>query len=576
MPFLLLASQAWALGLGEIRLSSALNEPMRAEIELLAATPEELDNLTVALASDETFTRYDLDRPLFLTRLQFQIVRSGRSDGNIIRVTSVEPVTEPFVTFLVEASWSRGRLLREYTILLDPPTFAPPPATQSAQAVTAPTRATPSDAGQIQRQPAPQQQAAPAPSRPSVQAPVQSQPTQPAPQPATPTQGQPTFDNSPGGDLLVVRGDTLWGITNRVRPDSRLTINQTMLAIYEANPEAFAGNINILRAGATLRIPSADDVFRISRGDAFAEVRRQNEAWGGAGVPTIAPAATSPSLTLVPPDEEDAIDLSDDFVDTGVADLVDDTVDDVVVDPVDARINEIQDILSDQDALISIPDNELAALRQELAELRGEAPPVDDIVDDELLVEDDVTAADDAIVDDATPAEDVTAIPQVVTTTPTDDGILDTIRNFAGNFWVLVGGALLLTVIILVWFMRRAANRDDEDVTGVWDALDSDEMEADTMASTERLQALARTDSESIVVVETEQQPGNDELFGMDLVWIRWRHRSSRSLRHRNLQPRRRWLKCHLTHRLKRPAPTSHSKIRSAAKLRSTLISQIL
>ena len=71
VPFLLLASQAWALGLGDIRLSSALNEPLRAEIELLAATPEELNNLTIQLASQETFQRYDLERPLFLTRVQF-------------------------------------------------------------------------------------------------------------------------------------------------------------------------------------------------------------------------------------------------------------------------------------------------------------------------------------------------------------------------------------------------------------------------------------------------------------------------------------------------------------------------
>jgi pilus assembly protein FimV len=515
MPFLLLASQAWALGLGEIRLSSALNEPMRAEIELIAATPEELDNLTIALASEETFSRYDLDRPLFLTRLQFEMVRSGRADGNVIRVTSIAPITEPFVTFLVEASWSRGRLLREYTILLDPPTFAPPPAAQSTQAVTAPTRVTPSDSGQIQRQPAPQPQAAPAPSRAPVQAPVQSssnQPVQQQPTPTpTPTQGQPTFDDSPGGDLLVVRGDTLWGITNRVRPDSRLTINQTMLAIFEANPEAFADNINVLRAGATLRIPSADDVFRISRGDAFAEVVRQNAAWGGLpGVADISPAEAQPSLTLVPPDEDDAIDLSDDFVDTGVADLIDDTVDDVIADPVEARISEIEDILVDQDALIEIPDNELAALRAELAELRGEEPPIEDTIDDELLIDDAEIVVDDVVADPP--------VPRVITTPARDDGILDKILGYASNFWVWVVGALILTVLILVWFMRRAANRDDEDATGVWDALDGDELDSDSMASTERLRALAQADSESIVVVETEQQPGNDELFGIDTM----------------------------------------------------------
>ena len=162
LPALLLASQAWALGLGDIRLSSALNEPLRAEIELLAATPEELENLSIQLASTDTFERYDLDRPLFLSRLQFRFVRSGTTEGNVVRITSTAPVTEPFITFLVEAVWSRGRLLREYTLLLDPPTFAPPPVTQSTQPVTAPTRATQTDSGQIQRpvpQPEPEPQA---------------------------------------------------------------------------------------------------------------------------------------------------------------------------------------------------------------------------------------------------------------------------------------------------------------------------------------------------------------------------------------------------------------------------------
>jgi pilus assembly protein FimV len=136
LPVLLLASQSWALGLGDIRLSSALNEPLVAEIELLAATPEELENLTIQLSSQETFERYDLDRPMFLSRLRFRLIRSGGVDGNIVSITSEEPVTEPFITFLVEAVWTRGRLLREYTLLLDPPTFAPPPAAAAATSGT--------------------------------------------------------------------------------------------------------------------------------------------------------------------------------------------------------------------------------------------------------------------------------------------------------------------------------------------------------------------------------------------------------------------------------------------------------
>ena len=127
----MLSPQAlFALGLGDIKLNSALNQPFDAEIELVAATPDDLSTLRATLASGDTFARYGLDRPIFLSDFAFQVARSGSRD--VLRVTSSKPVTEPFVTLLVEANWPRGRLLREYTVLLDPPVFAPGPTTADA------------------------------------------------------------------------------------------------------------------------------------------------------------------------------------------------------------------------------------------------------------------------------------------------------------------------------------------------------------------------------------------------------------------------------------------------------------
>lgn len=545
LPLLCLAGQAWALGLGDIRLDSALNQPLRAEIELLAATPEELNNLEVQLASAETFARYDLERPLYLTRIQFQLVRSGTADGNFVRVTSLDPMTEPFVTFLVEAIWSRGRLLREYTVLLDPPTFAPPPTSQSTQAVTAPTRSEQADSGQIQRAepepaPPPRQQTVRPPvqqpaQQPAAEPPQQAEPPAAMPEPVAapdappatqsePDPGSPDFDTAPGNDVLVVRGDTLWGITNRVRPDSRLTINQTMLAIYEANPEAFEGNINRLRAGARLRIPSADDVFRISRGDAFEEVRRQNEAWGGiADSPTPEPAVAEPtpepSLTLVPPDDED-LPLSDTSVDTSTDDLADDIADDVFVDPVQQRINEIEALIEDQDALIEIPDTELAALRQELAELRGEElpdPAIDDagLADPEDDLEDELMVDDEALVDEELgadgEAEDLTgAEPPATTTTPAvvsrpparDEGIVDTILGYLTNFWVMIGIGLAAAIGLLLWFMRRSTGDTDDEGSGMWESLGDEELAGDSMAQTQNFRGGVADDGTTILVEE--------------------------------------------------------------------------
>ena len=135
-PSFLWPSSSWALGLGEIHLNSALNEPMRAEIDLIAAAPDELTALRVTLASRDAFTRYGIDRPPFLSTLTFKVGK-GKDGHDVLLVHSTEAIPEPFVTFLVEVNWARGRLMREYTVLLDPPVYAPGETASSAAPVAA-------------------------------------------------------------------------------------------------------------------------------------------------------------------------------------------------------------------------------------------------------------------------------------------------------------------------------------------------------------------------------------------------------------------------------------------------------
>ena len=139
----------YALGLGEIRLNSALNQPFDAEIELISPTAEELASLKVGLASNDLFSRYGLDRPRICRRSMFSVQRT-RDGRATIKVTSNRSVTEPFVTLLVEASWARGRLLREYTVLLDPPVFMPSQPEAPAPVTTPQTGA--HAEGRIERQ----------------------------------------------------------------------------------------------------------------------------------------------------------------------------------------------------------------------------------------------------------------------------------------------------------------------------------------------------------------------------------------------------------------------------------------
>ena len=158
LPLLLLTTSAWALGLGNIEVSSNLNEPLRARIELSALQSGDLDSKQVQLASAEQFKRAGIQRPFQLSKLRFDTVGDG-ADGGHIDVTTRDPVVEPFLNFLVEVTWPRGRIVREYTILLDPPVYGAAISTQAKKDLAE------IQARALQEPPAPEPVPAPAPPR---------------------------------------------------------------------------------------------------------------------------------------------------------------------------------------------------------------------------------------------------------------------------------------------------------------------------------------------------------------------------------------------------------------------------
>jgi len=249
-----------ALGLGDIRLRSSLNQPFDAEIQLVDATAEDLAALRASIASNDTFARYGLDRPAYLSEFTFAVDRDS-SGREVLRVTSPRPVTEPFVTFLIDANWPRGRLLREYTVLLDPPVYAPGPAVADAPVAT--PRATTA---------APR----PAPAETYVPPPAEDRaPSTSAAEDRAPSSGRAAAPSiEPGSTYRVQANDTLWQIASGAYPGTRSDVNRAMLAIYQANQQAFDGNINVLRAGSDLAIPDTAAMGQISAGEAAAEVSR--------------------------------------------------------------------------------------------------------------------------------------------------------------------------------------------------------------------------------------------------------------------------------------------------------------
>ncbi len=264
----LTSGMAHALGLGEVTLKSALNQPLDAEIDLVEVRDLASNEVIPNLASPEEFNKAGIDRQFFLTDLKFTpvIKPNGKS---VIRVTSTKPVREPYVNFLVEVLWPSGRVLREYTLLLDPPLYSPQVA--AAAAPKPPVAA-----------PAPKPAIKPAPVAPTARpaAPVAAEPAPVAPtaRPAAPAPSAAPAGKAPDDTYKTTSADTLWEVAQRTRATG--SVHQAMLAIQDLNPDAFVdGNINRLKSGQVLRLPDDQQIKSRSQSDAIAQVAAQNAAW---------------------------------------------------------------------------------------------------------------------------------------------------------------------------------------------------------------------------------------------------------------------------------------------------------
>jgi pilus assembly protein FimV len=242
---------ALALGLGEIHPQSALNQTFKADIDLLSVSQEELQDVRVSLASHEAFKKAGMDRPFHLTGLKFtpQLTASGKP---VIAITSKDPIREPFLNFLVEVNWPKGRLVREFTVLLDPPVTlsrkprpvaSPVSRTQPVTKVTTSRRTT-------------------APERVAQQSSM----------------------HTVGGREYgpVQPNDNLWKIAKQMREGDE-SIEQVMMALQAHNPTAFINNnVNNLKVGKILRLPEEADVAAMSKREAREEFLAQTEEWQGA------------------------------------------------------------------------------------------------------------------------------------------------------------------------------------------------------------------------------------------------------------------------------------------------------
>lgn len=425
---LLLAVVAWpafALGLGQIEVRSQAGQPLLAEIPIISADPSELDGLQARLASPDTFRRIGLEPPSGLVSgLHFAIALDPRGRP-VIRITSDAPVQQPLLTFLVEVEWGQGRLVREYSALVDTPQTVAAPAQPPIQAPVA----APSNTIVRAPEPAPPAEAPAAPPEAPPAAQEQEQAVVASAPPPAPVPVPRPVAVSPqlaGGEYGPVQaGQTLGRIAAELSAGSGQSLNQTMLALLRANPEAFiGGNLNLIRQGAVLRVPTGEEWSAASIAEANSVVREHVARWremrrpvpqpaavdaaeAPAATATTAAATAAPSpapsagasprvadarLEIVPPTQggSDRAGTRTGIAAGGEGDMLQQqeliqtretlVARDAEVQELKARVAELEQLQQQQQQLIQLKDGELATAQQRLAQTNAQAaaaPPAD-------------------------------------------------------------------------------------------------------------------------------------------------------------------------------------------------------
>ena len=361
------ANTALGLGLGRIDVQSVLNQPLAAEIQILNASEWAANDLKVGLASPDEFERLGVERSIGLFDLEFKAVQRG--SNIVIETITEDAIVEPFLHFVLVLDWPRGRLLKEYTVLLDLP----------------PTQ------GVIQ------------PLMPRAGFETKSSRAVERANPATVSVGST-------GQLTTI-GDTLWDIALATRPDRSISIPQMMMAIQQANPEAFInGNINRLKVGYALKIPAFETAMSISDRLAQAEVDAQNRALadGSTQKKTASdePGQSVPQADRIDPGVSDSDGGDGESTGAGLR-LISDEEPEQVVNVNDDEVLAIRSELADKEqalkmaaeeqaitndrlanletqlgsltSLIEVKDQELARLQQSLESLKNQPAPVSSI-----------------------------------------------------------------------------------------------------------------------------------------------------------------------------------------------------
>lgn len=412
---LILVRGASAQGLGGITLESSLNEPLRATIELLNVGGLNESQIEISVASLADYEQAGLERSLLISRIDFDVELFPLGRGQVT-LTTEERVEEPFLNLLISARWPSGRVLREYTLLLDLPTFSQNGASQPA--VSAPVTAA-SGSGQAA-----------------------------APEPASGGAAQ-------ADTYTVAGGDTIWEIAEQTRPDIGVTVQQMMIAIQRANEDAFVNNnVNRLLNGRVLRIPTRQEIDIVTHEAAVAQIEAQNRQLGlmrfdsTGNVAGGAEPRQQDELSIVT--EDDAAPGSSDLEATIAAlenelMLAEEELDRVRLEnqELSSQLGDLEEQIDILKNIIAIEDERIAQLQQELAEQ--------------------AEAAEQAIAEASRVEQNLAAVEQQ---SPAAGNIVDRILGMLETYMLEIGagvGLLVLVLGFLVYRNRRAAMDEEDD-----------------------------------------------------------------------------------------------------------------
>lgn len=325
---LVCTASAYAAGLGKLTVISTLGQPFRGEIDLVSVKKDELSSLTVRMASPDAFKQADLPYTAYVSNLKLAIEKRPNGDS-YVKVSSYQPLNEPFIDFLVELGWTSGRLVRAYTALVDPPIVTDAEAAKTPEVKTLPPAPAPAPETKAEAAPRPEPAPAPAPPPPAeVQPPVAEAAPAPEPEPTPQAAAEPAPAEPPvaprdegvkvpepavqtgtvratpsgqrapsaGGEVAVKQGDTLSKIA-KANMTEGLALEQMLVLLYRENPDAFAGkNMNRLKTGTVLRLPDDSSVVDMSPQDARKEVRVQAANWNAYRDKLAAVTAETPAV----------------------------------------------------------------------------------------------------------------------------------------------------------------------------------------------------------------------------------------------------------------------------------------